>query len=89
MKETFENTCNKEQIMAKKTKKVKLLKGSPLSAYARKKATGLGCNGKGMKLAELVWMIQEKEGHNSCFKKETTCSHSGCCWQLSCGAKMN
>jgi hypothetical protein len=74
--------------MAKKIKKAKLLKGSSLAAHARKKATGLGLDGKGMKLADLVWMIQEKEGHTCCFKKEKTCSQTGCCWQLSCGAKM-
>ena len=44
--------------MAKKTQ---FLKGSPLAAYARKKATSLGLDGKGMKLADLVWMIQEKD----------------------------
>ncbi len=70
-------------------KKMKLLKGSSLAAYARKKAAGLGLDGRGMKLAELVWMIQEKEGHISCFKKQKSCSHSGCCWQASCGAKMS
>ncbi|MBL4901938.1 MAG: hypothetical protein JKY62_04745 [Desulfocapsa sp.] len=75
--------------MAQKSGKVKLLKGPSLAAYARKKAVGLGLNGKGMKLAELVWMIQEKEGHTNCFKKEKICSHSGCCWQLSCGVKMS
>lgn len=69
-------------------KKEKLLKGSSLAAYARKKAAELGLDGKGLKLADLVWMVQEKEGHASCFKKEKTCSHDGCCWQLSCGAKM-
>ncbi len=74
--------------MAKKGKMEKLLKGSPLAAYARKKAAGLGLDGKGMKLADLVWMIQEEEGHESCFKKQKACSHTGCCWQLSCGAKM-
>ena len=66
----------------------KLLKGAALAASARKKATALGLDGKGMKLAELVWMVQEKEGHSSCFKKEKQCSQTGCCWQLSCGAKM-
>ena len=74
--------------MAKKAKKIKLLKGSPLSAYARKKASNLGMDGKGIKLVDLVWMIQEKEGHTPCFKKEKACSQSECCWQLSCGAKM-
>ncbi len=68
--------------------KKKLLKGSPLSAYARKKATTLSLDGKGMKLADLVWMIQGKEGHASCFKREKACNHIDCCWQLSCGANM-
>ncbi len=68
--------------------KKRLLTGSPLAAYARKKAAGLGLNGKGMKLAELVWMVQEKEGHTSCFKREKQCSQTGCCWQASCGAQM-
>jgi hypothetical protein len=77
-----------ENKMAKKAKKAKFLKGSPLSAYARRKAADLGLDGKGMKLADLVWMIQEKEGHRACFKKEKICSHSDCCWQLSCGARM-
>jgi hypothetical protein len=69
--------------------KEKFLKGSPLSAYARKKAVTLGLNGKGMKLADLVWVIQEKEGHTSCFKREKKCKQSDCCWQLSCGANMS
>lgn len=73
---------------SKKTEKTKLLKGPSLFADARKKATGLGLDGKGIKLADLVWMIQEKEGHTSCFKKEKICIQTGCCWQLSCGAKM-
>ena len=75
--------------MAKKTHKVRFLKGPALLAHARKKATGLGLDGKGIKLADLVWMIQEKEGHTSCFKKEETCVQTGCCWQLSCGAKLD
>ena len=78
--------------MAKKTKttpKGHLLKGQALLASAREKATRLSLDGKGMKLADLVWMIQEKEGHMSCFKKEKTCTQTGCCWQVSCGAKMN
>ncbi len=66
----------------------KLLKGSPLAAYARKKAAALELKSKGLKLAELVWMVQEKEGHTACFKREKQCEQAGCCWQLSCGAKM-
>ena len=38
----------------KKTQKVQLLKGPSLLAYARKSATGLGLDGKEMKLADLV-----------------------------------
>ena len=64
------------------------LKGPALLAFARKKAAKLGLDGKGMKLVDLVWMIQEKEGHGSCFKREKVCRHSDCCWQLSCGAKI-
>lgn len=74
--------------MAKKAMKEKFLKGPKLSAYARRKAAKLGLDGKRMKLADLVWMIQVKEGHTPCFKKEKTCSQAACCWQLSCGAKM-
>lgn len=69
-------------------KKQQYLKGSTLSAYARKKAAGLGLDGKGMKLADMVWMIQEEEGHESCFKRQESCPHTGCCWQASCGATM-
>lgn len=75
----------------KKTKAIKknqLLKGPALAAQARAKAKDLGLDGKGMKLADLVWMVQEKEGHSSCFKKQKECKQSGCCWQLSCSAKM-
>ena len=72
-----------------KALKVQRLKGPSLLAYARKKATELGLAGKEMKLADLVWMIQEKEGYTSCFKKEKACTQTGCCWQLSCCAKMD
>lgn len=50
--------------------KVKFLKGPALTALARKKAAGLGLDGKGLKLAELVRMVQEKEGYAGCFKKK-------------------
>lgn len=72
----------------KETKTNQLLKGSALAAQARAKAKGLGLDGRGRKLADLVWMVQEKEGHASCFKKQQECVQSDCCWQLSCGAKM-
>ncbi len=72
----------------KAIKKNQLLKGPALAAQARAKAKSLGLDGKGMKLTDLVWMVQEKEGYISCFKKQKECEQSGCCWQLSCGAKM-
>lgn len=78
----------KAKTKSKAGKKNQLLKGSALAAHARKKASGLGLDGRGMKLADLVWMVQEKEGHSSCFKKQKTCEQGGCCWQLSCGARM-
>lgn len=68
--------------------KVKFLKGPALTAFARKKAIGLGLNGKGVKLVELVHLVQEKEGHSACFKREKNCSQVDCCWQASCGAKV-
>jgi hypothetical protein len=78
------NSKKKTQATAKN----QLLKGSALAAHARKKASNLGLDGKGMKLVDLVWMVQEKEGHTSCFKKQKECDQGGCCWQLSCGASM-
>lgn len=68
--------------------KMKFLKGPALTALARKKAAGLGLDGKGMKLTELVRMVQEKEGYAVCFKNEKSCSQTDCCWQASCGAKV-
>ncbi len=74
--------------MTNEVKSMKLLKGPSLAAYARKKAAEIGIDGKGIKLVKLVCMIQEKEGNRVCFKKEKSCPHTECCWQLSCGAKM-
>lgn len=68
--------------------KVKFLKGPSLTAFARKKAAGLGLDGKGMKLVEIVRLVQEKEGHVACFKREKSCSQTNCCWQASCGARV-
>ncbi len=67
----------------------KLLKGPSLAAYARKKAAKLGLDVKGLKLADMVWAIQEQEGHTSCFKRTEKCTQTKCCWQLSCGADMS
>ena len=69
-------------------KKDKFLTGSSLFAQARSKARGLGIDPKNMKLEELICAIQEKEGHQSCFRKKTECTELSCCWQRSCKAKM-
>lgn len=64
-------------------------RGSKLFSVARKKAIFLGVpQEKGVKLAELICRIQEKEGNDSCFRKRSVCSQMNCCWQASCGAEM-
>lgn len=64
-------------------------KGPKLFSLARKKAIILGIpQEKGVKLAELIFRIQEKEGNDSCFRKRADCSQTTCCWQASCGAEM-
>lgn len=64
-------------------------KGPKLFSLARKKAITLGVpQEKGVKLAELINRIQEKEGNEICFRQKATCSQMGCCWQASCGAEM-
>jgi DNA-binding IscR family transcriptional regulator len=68
--------------------KVKFLKGPSLKAFARKKAAELGQDGKGVKLVELIRLVQEKEGYVDCFRREKYCGQIDCCWQASCGAKM-
>ncbi|MBU0946842.1 MAG: hypothetical protein KJ804_17660 [Proteobacteria bacterium] len=68
--------------------KGKFLKGPSLTAFARKKAAELGLDGKGVKLVELIHMVQEKEGNADCFKRQESCGQLDCCWQASCGAKM-
>jgi len=68
--------------------KIKFVKGAALLAFAKRKAAELGLDGKGMKLDELVWKIQEMEGNSTCFKRQEYCTRNDCCWQLSCGAKM-
>lgn len=69
-------------------KKQKFLKGSPLFALARTKARQLDIETGGLKMAELIHSVQLKEGHQDCFTRKETCPEQGCCWQLSCGAKM-
>jgi hypothetical protein len=64
-------------------------KGPKLFSLARKKAINLEVSQeKGIKLAQLICKIQEKEGNDSCFRKRPACSQTTCCWQASCGAKM-
>lgn len=64
----------------------KFLKGPQLFALARKKASILGLDSKGVTLEELILKVQDKEGHTPCFRMKKTCSETMCCWQISCGA---
>jgi len=43
---------------------------------------------KGVKLAELICRIQEKEGNPPCFRQKKRCKETSCCWQASCDAIM-
>jgi hypothetical protein len=64
-------------------------KGPQLFSLARKKALVLDIpQEKGVKLAELICRIQQKEGNEPCFQKKTMCSETDCCWQASCNALM-
>lgn len=64
-------------------------KGPKLFSVARKKALNLDVpQEKGVKLAELIERIQEKEGNLPCFQRQDQCDQSECCWQASCGAEM-
>lgn len=64
-------------------------KGPKLFSVARKKALILGVpQEKGVKLAELIERIQEKEGNVPCFRKRDTCTETACCWQASCNVEM-
>ena len=69
-------------------KKQKLLKGLPLFSLAKSKAKELDIDSKNQKMTELIHAVQLKEGHQDCFRKLETCAETGCCWQLSCTAKM-
>ena len=70
------------------SKKV-FLKGPKLFSLARKKALLLDIpQEKGVKLAELICRIQQKEGNDQCFKERDACLELRCCWQASCGATM-
>lgn len=65
------------------------LKGPKLFSLARKKALLLDIpQEKGIKLAELISRIQNKEGNEPCFKQRGVCAETSCCWQASCGAQM-
>jgi hypothetical protein len=64
-------------------------KGPKLFSLARKKALLLDVpQEKGVKLAELICRIQLKEGNRPCFGQQGVCTHNNCCWQGSCGARM-
>jgi hypothetical protein len=80
----FHGTGQGEYMAEKKYKK-----GPKLFSLARKRALTLHIpQEKGVKLAELICRIQEKEGNTPCFRKREYCRETGCCWQASCGAKM-
>lgn len=65
------------------------LKGPKLFSLARKKALQFDLpQVKGIKLAELICSIQEKEGNQACFQRREVCHQLSCCWQASCSAKM-
>lgn len=64
-------------------------RGPKLFSLARKKALRLDIpQHKGIKLAELICRIQEKEGNLPCYQRKETCSQMTCCWQASCNAEM-
>lgn len=68
----------------------KYQKGPKLFSLARKRALMLGVpQEKGIKLAELIVRIQEKEGNPACFCQRESCSETSCCWQASCDARMD
>jgi len=65
------------------------LKGPKLFSLARKKALQFDLpQCKGIKLAELICSIQEKEGYEPCFQRRELCGQHDCCWQASCSARM-
>ena len=65
------------------------LKGPKLFSLARKKALQFDIpQTRGIKLAELICRIQEKEGNIPCFQKRDTCHEKSCCWQASCNVQM-
>jgi hypothetical protein len=65
------------------------LKGPKLFSLARKKALQFDLpQTKGIKLAELICSIQEKEGNQPCFQRREICQQYTCCWQASCTARM-
>ena len=82
--ESTANTIDKNRERA--MKKDIFLKGSALFAVARRKAPRLGIEAGRLSLAELIRIIQEKEGHTPCFRSRKTCPEASCCWQQSCGA---
>jgi hypothetical protein len=67
----------------------KYRKGPKLFSLARKRALALGVpQEKGVKLAELICRIQDKEGNSPCFRQRERCAEKACCWQASCDAIM-
>jgi len=69
---------------------MEFLKGSQLFSLARKKAAELGVvQARGVSLADLIHRIQQAEGCQPCFKEREICDQNNCCWQVSCGAKLD
>lgn len=67
----------------------KFKKGPKLFSLARKRALVLGIpQEKGVKLAELISRIQQKEGNVPCFQQKERCQEVSCCWQASCDVIM-
>jgi hypothetical protein len=67
----------------------KFRKGPKLFSLARKRALILDVpQEKGVKLAELICRIQQKEGNPPCFRQRARCREVSCCWQASCDAIM-
>lgn len=85
MKRTDDITRRGDVIVEKNYKK-----GPKLFSLARKRALMLDVpQEKGIKLAELICRIQQKEGNPACFRQRESCSENACCWQASCDARMD
>lgn len=62
--------------------------GLKLYSFAKEKAKEMGLDSSAMKMDSLIHLIQEKEGHSPCFRRQNHCPELTCCWQAACGAVM-